>query len=164
MATSRVFLWLAVILAFSIAIGSVNARPQESEAEELGPQESEPEELGLELGPQESEAEELGLEDRKFGKLVKFAGKVGPAAFKYAKKLFKKGLKKLPEVVGHFYNDETMVCNWNDWRTRDARARKTRTYKTCRFSQQKRVLWWVTGTWYCTMTPEACQVKGHRLD
>jgi len=139
MATSRTFLWLVVIIACSTAIASVNARPQEREAEELG------------------------SEDRRLKAAIKFT-KMGVKGAKLAAKYFKKGWKKLGELTDNYYENEAMICNWNDWRTRDARARKTRTYKTCRFSQQKRVLWWVTGTWYCTLTPEACQVRGHRLD
>ncbi|XP_074658455.1 uncharacterized protein LOC141911352 [Tubulanus polymorphus] len=74
------------------------------------------------------------------------------------------GMDLLGNISNHYYNNEAMVCYWNDWKARDARAHIERTFRKCRFSRAKRTWGIVNGRWYCTMKQAACKALGHRLD
>jgi len=50
-----------------------------------------------------------------------------------------------------YYENDYMMCWWNDWESRDVRARLERSYFTGRFSLGKKFLGISTGRWYCCM-------------
>merc|ERR1719369_1341000 len=67
-------------------------------------------------------------------------------------------------LFAHHYEDENIICMWNDWESRDQQARIQRTYNRCRFSRAKRTWGFVNGRWYCLYTQAACQGLGNALD
>ncbi|XP_074658517.1 uncharacterized protein LOC141911408 [Tubulanus polymorphus] len=88
------------------------------------------------------------------------AGAIAVEAIKAALQL---GTNLLDSISQHYYNNKAMICYWNDWRARDARARIERTFRNCRFSRAKRTWGWVNGRWYCLMKQVACKTLGHAL-
>lgn len=63
-----------------------------------------------------------------------------------------------------FYENEGMMAWWNDWKSRDEKARMEKTYNNGRFSHEHKTLGIKNGRWYCCMTQAALQGKGLALD
>ena len=70
----------------------------------------------------------------------------------------------LDQVTAYTFSNKAMECLWEDWKGRDGKAHTFKTYNECRFSYPKRTFGFVDGTWYCTMTQDACETLGHNLD
>ena len=87
-----------------------------------------------------------------------------PAAIEAAGKALDFGLKELDKLSTEYYENEGIICWWNDWKARDQRARIEKTFNNGRFSRVRRTLGVPNGQWYCCMTQAALLSKGHRLD
>merc|ERR1712130_959801 len=74
------------------------------------------------------------------------------------------GMQALGSISEYYYENEAMMAWWNDWESRDQRARIERTFNTGRFSHQHRTLGIPNGRWYCCMKQSAHLAKGNRLD
>lgn len=74
------------------------------------------------------------------------------------------GVKELGSLFESYYENEGLICHWNDWQARDQRAEIEKTYANCRFSRAKRTFGVTNGRWYCVMKQLACLGKGHDLD
>merc|ERR1712001_495031 len=74
------------------------------------------------------------------------------------------GVGELGGLFESYYENDGLICHWNDWKARDQRARIEKTYYNCRFSRAKRTFGITNGRWYCTMKQLACLGKGHKLD
>jgi len=89
------------------------------------------------------------------------AGQVGLAA---AAKALDVGLMALESISTSYFENEGVLCWWNDWESRDQRARIEKVFDNGRFSRQHRTLGIPNGRWYCAMTQAALLSKGHKLD
>ena len=74
------------------------------------------------------------------------------------------GNEALDSISENTFENEAMYCIWNDWESRDQRARINKTFKNGRWSQQKRTLGAPNGRWYCTYMQKALKALGQPLD
>jgi len=88
----------------------------------------------------------------------------GAPAVKSYSKAVDLGVSELGSLFESYFENEGLICHWNDWQARDQRARLEKTFDNCRFSRAKRTFGVVNGRWYCTMTKAGCSAKGHNLD
>jgi len=65
-------------------------------------------------------------------------------------------LDQLTNLLGNEVDNNVMYCIHNQWQARDQRARLYNTFH-CRFSKERRCLFWGCGRWYCTLKRDACK-------
>merc|ERR1712212_41725 len=99
-----------------------------------------------------------------FALLAPFAGEAAKGASgaqaETVRGVLNAGKGVLDNISKSYYENPAYVCYWNDWRSRDSRARIFKTYRNGRFSRQKRTWGFVNGRWYCTYKQDALKVLG----
>merc|ERR1711988_1199687 len=59
------------------------------------------------------------------------------------------GMGLLESIKKKYFENEGLVCWWNDWKKRDDRSRKEKTYRYGRMSMYKKTYGIKNGRWYC---------------
>ncbi|XP_074658002.1 uncharacterized protein LOC141910981 [Tubulanus polymorphus] len=123
--------------------------------------------LGLVTVTIAQDGDKVDLEEQKIETMQMFHGvkkRVAAVAAAGIKAALSVGMSLLDSISKYYFANEAMVCYWNKWQDRDARAHIEKAYNNCRFSHAKRTWGWVNGRWYCVMKQLACKTLGHRLD
>ena len=90
---------------------------------------------------------------------------VTAAGLEAANKGLALGLKELDKLSTSHYENAGLICWWNEWQSRDQRARIEKTFNNGRFSRVRRTIFGIpNGRWYCCMTQAALLSKGQKLD
>jgi len=73
--------------------------------------------------------------------------------------LYSAGVENLSS---NYLDNEAVFCMWNEWESRDQRARIECTFDGGRFSHAKKGFLGITnGRWYCAYKQEAYKALGH---
>merc|ERR1712004_119428 len=74
------------------------------------------------------------------------------------------GMGLLNSIKKKYFENEGIICWWNDWKKRDDRSRKEKTYRFGRMSMYKKTYGIKNGRWYCCYTKLGLESLGQALD
>jgi len=74
------------------------------------------------------------------------------------------GMALIGSITSKFYESDAVVCWWNKWEDRDARARQEGTYNYGRMAMYKKTFGIKNGKWYCCYKKAGLEALGQPLD